>query len=180
MDIADILHPENDLERKIVFNPEFIIGCDYGEPRSGHPEGKVIFHIKEVLDNILKLARREYYSDLRLIGLIHDTFKFKVDASKPKIGKNHHAYLARQFTEQYISDSKVLEIIELHDEAYNSWCTGAKKGWQAGEERAMVLINRLKNVNGMDMYLDFYKCDNATGDKSIDNFNWFSELVRNS
>ena len=50
--LVNLLRPENDLERALLAVPEFQIGLDWGEPRFGHPEGKVAYHIREVLDNV--------------------------------------------------------------------------------------------------------------------------------
>ncbi|MEE9214347.1 MAG: HD domain-containing protein [Thermodesulfobacteriota bacterium] len=73
-------------------------------------------------------------SKLRLITLIHDTCKFKVDINKPKTGNNHHAVIARYFAEKYIDDTSILDIIELHDEAYLSWRKGHYTGnWQRAD-----------------------------------------------
>jgi len=69
--VKQILKPENGIEEAIVAHPDFVEGCNYGKPRSGHPEGKVIYHIKEVLINIDEW----YFEDkdreaLRLIALV--------------------------------------------------------------------------------------------------------------
>ncbi len=175
--IAEIIKPENEIERTIAENEEFIRGCFYGKPRRGHPEGQVIFHIREVLDNVNKYGTSENKKDLRLIGFVHDTFKFKVDQTKPKSGENHHGFFARKFVETYTSNIKIHEIVELHDEGYLSWQKGNRKGWAAGEERARVLIERLNRTGSLELYLTFYRCDNETGDKLRDNFEWFSGLA---
>jgi hypothetical protein len=100
-----------------------------------------------------------------------------VDPSKPRTGENHHAMLARRFAERYLHDPALLEVIELHDEAYNSWCMGSRKHrWNAAEERAGQLIERL-GAN-MTLYLRFLRCDNETGSKQPDSVKWFMELVR--
>ena len=52
--IKQIIKPENGIEEAIIANPDFVTGVEYGKPRSGHPEGKVLYHIKEVLENIDK------------------------------------------------------------------------------------------------------------------------------
>jgi hypothetical protein len=175
-DILKKLNPENELETKIITNENFIIGCNYGEPRKGHPEGKVIYHILEVLRNVEKYSLPNNKDDLRLIGLIHDTFKFKVDRSKPKYGENHHGMLARRFAEGFNLNKGVLDIIELHDEAYLSWYSGNKtQNWNIAKERAQRLIQRLNN--NLELYLTFYKCDNETGNKERENFNWFKGLI---
>jgi hypothetical protein len=177
MNISEIIKPETELEKRIVSEAEFIEGAKYGKPRPGHPEGQVVYHIREVLDNVEKYSNAENRAELRLIALIHDTFKYKVDNTKPKSGENHHAMIARRFAEKFPTISNaVLEIIELHDEAYNAWQQGGRKGkWWHAEDRAKRLIKRLGD--NIDLYLVFYQCDNETGDKDQDNCNWFTDLV---
>ncbi len=174
--IDDIIKPETDLERLIISDVDFIEGAKHGKPRNGHPEGAIIYHIGHVLENIDKYSTPENRKNLRLIAIIHDAFKYKVDRSKPKEGKNHHAVIARLFAEKYIVNNEVLEIIELHDEAYNSWCKGDKNGnWRLAESRAARLIKRLGK--SISLYLAFYNCDRSTEGKSGDNYNWFVDRI---
>lgn len=159
-------------------DPAWVEGAAWGEPRPGHPEGAVIAHIVEVLANVDDVAvdagDRER---LRLIALIHDTFKYRVDRSLPRTGENHHAMLARRFAERYIDDAGILEVIELHDEAYNAWAKGARTGnWAAAEARARRLVARLGGSIGF--YERFYRADNETGSKNQAPLRWFEQLAR--
>ena len=43
---------ETDLERKIAADPEWQQGVLWGEPRPGHNEGQVMYHIADVLTNV--------------------------------------------------------------------------------------------------------------------------------
>lgn len=181
MNIEELIKPENDLERLIISNPIWIEGATFPfPPRKGHPEGAVINHIVEVLENVDKYSNARNRADLRVITLIHDTFKYKVDESKPKSGENHHAMIARRFAEEIgITNPIILDIIELHDTAYNAWCNGSRDGkWSKAEERAHKLIERLDavDVEALDLYLSFYRADNETGDKEKENFEWFEAL----
>lgn len=174
--IETVIKPETDLERLILNDPNFIEGVMWGEPRNGHPEGKVLYHIRDVLDNVDRYSVLENREKLRLIALIHDTFKYKVDVKKPKSGENHHALIARRFAENYVNDHEILEIIELHDEASNSYRKGSRDGkWIAAEERANRLISRLGN--SITLFLIFYLCDNETGDKDNSDYKWFIDLL---
>lgn len=164
------IKPETDLENRIIADKEFIEGAMWGKPRNGHPEGEVIYHIKHVLKNVDKYSTPENRETLRLIAIIHDTLKYKVDPDKPKGGENHHAMFARRFAEKFIKDEKILDLIELHDEAYNSWR-------KRNETRAKNLIKRLGD--SIDLYMTFYQCDNETGDKENEDFLWFKNLVKN-
>lgn len=159
-------------------DPEWVEGSHWGMPREGHPEGSIIKHIEEVLENIDNLDitpdRRE---KLRVIAIIHDTFKYKVDITKPKVGRNNHAVLARIFAEKYIQDKSLLRIIEQHDEAFNAW----KKGYDSGEwEKAEDRLNNLLRLlgNNMDLYRMFFRCDNETGDKSQECVRWFENFLQ--
>jgi hypothetical protein len=173
--IQEIIKPETELEKKIIADQDFIDGAMWGKPRNGHPEGQVIYHIGHVLKNVDKYSTAENREKLRLIAIIHDSFKYKVDGTKSKSGENHHAMIARRFAEKFITDNELLEIIELHDEAYNSWCKGDRDGkWDKAEIRANQLIERLGQ--SINLYLAFYQCDNETGDKESENFIWFSNL----
>jgi len=177
--IKNIIEPENGIETAICNDAEFEKGAMYGKPRSGHPEGKVIYHIKEVLENIDKFYNSdEDRSDLRLIAILHDTFKHKVDQTKPKVGENHHGAIARKFAENYCHNTNVLQVILLHDEAYNAWQKGGRHGdWFGAKRRAQKLIADLESLDSLELYIKFYRCDNATGDKSQDNYDWFNDLI---
>ena len=178
--IKDIIKPENGREEAICNDEEFVKGAMYGKPRKGHPEGQVIYHIEEVLGNIDKFYNDdEDRSDLRLIAILHDTFKHKVDHTKPKFGENHHAIIAERFALNYCHNTKVLTVIQLHDDAYNAWSAGGRHDdWYKAKRRAEKLINELNALDCLDLYLKFYRCDNATGDKSQENYEWFNDLIQ--
>lgn len=177
--IKYIIKPENGIEEAIISDDEFVVGVNYGKSRPGHPEGQVIYHIKEVLANVDKYSNEYNRSKLRLIAILHDTFKFKVNQNLPKVGENHHGMLARRFAEKYIKDLGVLKIIELHDEAYNAWVKGGRHGdWYQAGRRATKLIIGLSEDDILDLYVEFYMCDNKTGDKSQENYDWFIGLIK--
>jgi hypothetical protein len=169
---------ESDLERRITSDPDWQKGAEWGEPRPGHWEGKIAMHIADVLRNIDEdEPDPEDRLRLRLIALIHDTFKYKVDQSRHNVGMNHHAWIARAWAESYLDDRDVLDIIELHDEAYNSWSMGNHKGrWEKAEGRARNLIERLGPR--LPLYLQFFRADNRTDSKRREPLDWFERLAR--
>jgi hypothetical protein len=69
--LESLLQPETTLEEKLLAAPAFRKGLLWGEPRFGHPEGIVAFHVKEVLENIALIPRLSAAdrSNLRLIAL---------------------------------------------------------------------------------------------------------------
>lgn len=171
------IEAHSDLEVCIIEDSSWQEGLFFGKPRYGHPEGKIIKHIYEVLENVENLRPRistQDYHDLRLITLLHDTFKHKVDESKPRIAENHHAYIARKFAEGYIEEKRILDIIELHDEAYHAWrCFYYQKDLHQSEERLHKLLLRLDD--NLELFYKFFVCDTQTGDKNQDPLRWFEQ-----
>ncbi|HZU68229.1 MAG TPA: HD domain-containing protein [Ktedonobacteraceae bacterium] len=168
---------ETDLERKIAADPEWQEGVVWGWTRPGHSEGQIMYHIADVLANIDRFASTpEERRKLRLITLIHDTLKYQVNQSLPT-GGNRHATIARRFAERYIDDPALLDIIELHDEAFNSWRDGAARGhWDKAEARVKRLIERLGP--SLPLYVRFYRADNQTSSKKPDSLLWFEQFLR--
>lgn len=179
-EIKKLIKPNNGIEEAIICDLNFIEGVNWGKVRNGHPEAQVIYHIKEVLANIDKYYKNdEDYNNLRLIAILHDSFKYKVDRSKPRVGENHHGMLARRFAEKYIKNQDLLLIIEHHDDAYNAWQKGGRHhDWYQAGKRATKLIISLSESDILDLYVKFYRCDNATGDKSQENYDWFIGLIK--
>lgn len=169
---------ETDLERCIAADPAWQLGLDWGKPRFGHMEGPIKYHIAEVLANIdRQCTTPDERRILRLVALIHDTFKYRVDESRPKIGTNHHAYIARKFAECYISDPVLLDLIELHDEAYNSWRLGAYRDrWHHAEERVNTLLQRIGA--SLPLYVRFFHADSETDSKDQAPVVWFEQFLK--
>jgi HD domain len=174
-----ILKPENVLERHLIKIPEFRAGLLWGEPRFGHPEGKVIYHIREVLDNIDLLTHLddEARRRLRLVAYTHDTFKYCEVKSCPRDWSKHHGILARKFLENYCSDTVVLKIIETHDDAYYAWRSSRVD--QNGHETAEKTLDKLlvRVADCLQLYYLFFKCDTQTGDKTQASWKWFEKNV---
>ena len=160
INIVELLQPETKLERQLIEDAEFRKGLFWGKPRFGHPEGMVVYHIKEVLDNIQLLQiNDEMRAQLRMITYSHDTFKY----AEENIGKgpnrsNHHSILARKFMENYISDQSVLDVIEYHDEAY--YCWRLQHLYNRKEEGTARMNEMLNKLNGnIQLFYLFFKCD---------------------
>lgn len=69
---------------KVKADPRYQKNIDYGEPRPGHPEGKLKFHIADLESNLECLREKgisdEEYWKLKFIIHIHDICK--ADAQK--------------------------------------------------------------------------------------------------
>lgn len=177
--IEALLKPENELEKTILKDSSFRKGLLWGKPRFGHPEGKIVYHIREVLDNIDKLSiSSEQRIQLRIIAFVHDTFKCSEDKSgNPRDWSKHHAVYARKFLEKYINDPAILIVTALHDEAYYSWRQIHLYG------KAELGKNQLEKLfvdlgESIQLYYLFFKCDTQTGDKNQAPLKWFEKTVK--
>ena len=177
--IETLLKPENEIERTILKDPSFRNGLMWGKPRFGHPEGKIIYHIREVLDNIDKLSiPPKQRMQLRIITFAHDTFKCNEDKSgNPRDWSKHHAVYARKFLERYTNDLTILSITELHDEAYYCWRNIHLYGKaEFGKKQLEQLLSQLGE--NLQLYYLFFKCDTKTGDKNQAPLKWFEKTVK--
>ena len=168
---------ESTVERQIAADPAWERGVWWGEPRPGHPEGAVAHHIADVLANVDRLFPiSPDRARLRLIALVHDSFKYLVDPTRPRTGDNHHGFLAARFLERFTDDAGVLLVAQTHDDAYNAWRSGARRGdWPRAEDRGRQLMQTLGPHLGL--YLDFFACDNRVEGKAPDSYDWFLALT---
>ena len=177
--LETLLCPETALEKHLLTVPEFRYGLFWGEPRFGHPEGKVVLHVREVLDNIdnIPLLTDTTRSQLRLVALVHDTFKYAEDRSRPRDWDKHHGLLARRFLEKHTDDRAVLDVIETHDDAYYAWLAQKHEQFrQENQHKSLdALLDRVDYC--LQLYYLFFKCDTQTGDKTQASLKWFERTV---
>jgi HD domain len=169
--IPDAIEPETEIERRIIDDPEWQRGVLWGVPRPGHPEGQVINHVRDVLANIddlpdIGIDDRER---LRLIALLHDACKAFV--RRGRTSTPNHGMLARRMAERFLDMPDVLDVIELHDEAYACWRQLDRGQSAEAHRRARALLDRVDYC--LDLYLVFYRCDTMTGDKDRGPLDWF-------
>lgn len=176
-EMLKLLQPETDLERRLILQPAMLEGLQWGEPRYGHPEGKVVYHIVDIFENIRRLSpalNAETYQQMRLIALLHDSFKYTESKTFPRDWTQHHGILARQFAENFIDDICVLDVIELHDEAYYCWRLAVLDDEiDQSNARFRWLIKRCGYC--FQLFYTFFRCDTATGDKTQAPVKWFEK-----
>src|SRR5919197_2570861 len=101
---------------QIISDPRYLEIVEYGEPRSGHPEGKVKYHIAELAENLEKLASHriseEQYWKLKFLIHVHDTFKADAIPDEPIISPRSHASLAKKFASEFTTDEDLLNMIQ--------------------------------------------------------------------
>jgi hypothetical protein len=177
--VIELLKPENELELKLIQLPELYRGLLWGEPRFGHPEGKVLFHVLEIYRNINQLLHIDaaLRHDLRIIALVHDAFKYQEDKGSPRNWYMHHGSIARRAVEGIIQDTALLDIIELHDEAYYCWRGSRRLANDDIQPRFTfeTLMDRLQPF--LVTYMLFFRCDTLTGDKNPAPLKWFEDAV---
>ena len=168
---------ETMLERQIASDPEWQAGLTWGKPRPGHPEGQVQSHIYEVLNNVDRFyGQSQYRSELRLIALVHDTFKYQSAWFAAAGQQLSHGLLARRFSARYITDDAILLVIELHDEAYKAYKLLEREGDNdAAAHKAHQLVWQLGSF--LPLFLQFYHCDSHTRDKDTVHYHWFTILL---
>lgn len=170
--VFELLKPETEFEKKMVSLKEFKEGLFWGEPRFGHPEGKVIFHIQEVLFNIDLIAtNQQERASLRIIAFVHDTFKYIEDKTKPRDWSKHHAILAKEWLKNYLDDPTILDIIESHDDVFHAW----NLSHRGDKRQAKIKLDQLieKMGDNLNLYYKFFLADTKTGDKIQTPVEWF-------
>jgi hypothetical protein len=175
-----LLRPETDLERHLLSLSAIQQGLLWGEPRFGHPEGRIAFHVREVLDNIARIEglSKKMRQQLRLIALVHDTFKYAEPRTRPRQWDRHHAVLARQFLEPYTADIAVLDVVETHDDAYYAWLAEKNPTFKAENPHKTLEHLRRRVGHCLQLYYLFFKCDTQTGDKVQAPLLWFEQNMR--
>lgn len=176
-EVRELLEPETPHEEAFLKDEEFLRGLNWGKPRFGHPEGKVLYHIREVLDNVDKLnIDTEMRRKLRVITFVHDTFKHLEHRGHPRDWSRHHANLAANFLSDYTDDKLLIEVTRLHDEAYYAWrAIELYHKEETGEARLQNLLNTIGD--NLQLYYLFFKCDTQTGDKVQAPVRWFEQKV---
>ena len=176
-ELKDYLQPETDLEASFLEDAEFCRGLQWGVPRFGHPEGSIMAHIVEVNANIDALpVDPETRRKLRIICWVHDTFKHIEDKGSPRDWTKHHAVYARKFLERYVDDELLLNVVELHDDAYYAWRLAHLYHELAkSDERIRIVRERVGDY--WQLFYLFFKCDTCTGDKTPAPLTWFEDTM---
>jgi hypothetical protein len=157
--------PESGLERSLVRDPELRRGWAWGRPRRGHPEGAVGRHVAAMLAAIP--ADDPLRADLRLLTLLHDTFKFRVREGGGYSPDNDHAVLAREFAERHGCPERIAATLELHDAPYWVW-------HRRGGDRAL-LEEILARAPDRELLVRFVELDAATLGKDQAFLRWFRD-----
>lgn len=166
-----------DIVEKIIADPRYQKNIEYGEPRSGHPEGKVKYHIAELEENLEKLAARgiseEQYWKLKFLIHVHDTFKAEAAPDSPILSPNSHASLAKAFASEFIDDEDLLNMIQFHDVNFSLW----KQFAAISSYDVRRFENLLETIQDWDLFLMFLILDGSTKGKDPKKIGWFINEV---
>ena len=167
---------------QIMADPRYRENIEYGEPRSGHPEGKVKYHIAELEENLEKMASRasrgiseEQYWKLKFLIHVHDTFKANAIPNSAIMNPNSHASLAKKFASEFTDDEDLLNMIQFHDVNYALWLQFER----TGSYDMQRFENLLETVQDWDLFLMFLILDGSTKGKERSKLIWFLNEVRN-
>ena len=166
-----------DVVERIITDPRYLRNIEYGEPRSGHPEGKIKFHIAELEQNLEKLVSRgifeEQYWKLKFLIHVHDTFKADATPDVPILNPNSHASLARKFAAEFTDDKDLLNMIQFHDVNYALWKQFNATGLYDGNRFKSLL----DTIQEWDLFLLFLIIDGNTKGKERSKLIWFIQEV---
>jgi hypothetical protein len=164
--------------QKLLADERHQKGLEYGEPRSGHPEGKLKFHIADLEANLELLCKRgvsdEEYWKLKFLIQIHDLCKAEAQSGVPTLHPLNHATLAKELAREFTDDPDMLNMIQYHDENYQLW----KEYLQTksySRERLQTLLGTIKD---WDLFLMFIIIDGCTKGKDYEKLGWFINEVR--
>jgi hypothetical protein len=169
-----------DILERIIADPRYRKNIEYGEPRSGHPEGKVKYHIAELEENLEKLVPRgvseEQYWKLRFLIHVHDTFKADAVPDSSILNPDSHASLARKFASEFVADPDLLNMLQFHDENYALW----QQFERTGSYDLRRFEKLLETIQDWDLFLMFLIIDGCTKGKEPRKTGWFIREVRKS
>ncbi len=167
-----------EIVQQILTDARYLKNIEYGEPRPGHPEGKVKYHIAEMEENLEALRpggiAEEQYWRLKFLIHVHDTFKAEAAPNSSILHPNSHASLARKFASEFTDDTDLLNMIQYHDVNYALW----KQFSGTGSYDMVRFSTLLEIVLDWDLFLMFLIFDGNTKGKDRLKLIWFINEVR--
>lgn len=166
-----------DIVEQIVSDPRYLKNIEYGEPRSGHPEGKVKLHIAElegILEGFIPRISEEQYWKLKFLIHVHDAFKANAIPNSRIENPNSHASLARKFASEFTDDADLLNMLQFHDVNFALWKEYAATGSYDLER----LSRLLETIVDWDLFLIFLIIDGSSVGKDPEKLRWFVAEVR--
>jgi hypothetical protein len=163
---------------RIQADPRYLKNIEHGEPRPGHPEGKVKVHIADLEENLEKMKvhgiSEEQTWKLKFMIHVHDAFKAEAAPDVRILDPRSHASLAREYASQFTQDADLLNMIQFHDENFALWNQWDQRGtYDADRFRKL-----LDTIQDWDLFLMFVIIDGSTAGKDRAKLEWFIGEVR--
>jgi len=172
-------------------HPRLQANTNWGDPRPGHDEGKIVDHLKELrgnfdfIDRFLKgsqseprLSPEERIKLLLLVN-VHDSFKSEATPGVGIFDQRSHASIATRFLRDYVPDQDLLEMVQRHDEPFA--LSKRLQNWR--DKDAVRLRTLIDSIQDWDTFCLFQIIDNVTVSKvgmEVSNFDpteWFLKKV---
>lgn len=167
-----------EIVKQILADLRYQKNIEYGEPRSGHPEGKVKLHIAELETHLEALVShgisQDDYWKLKFLIHVHDAFKAEAKKGVSISDPRSHASLARTFAAEFIDDSDLLNMIQFHDAGYALW----REFNHTGAYDIARFQTLLETIHDWDLFLTFSIIDGCTAGKDRSKLIWFIEEVK--
>ena len=164
--------------QQIISDARYLKNIEFGEPRPGHPEGKVKYHIAELEENLNVLRSRgisdDQYWKLKFLIHVHDTFKVEAVPNSAILNPNSHASLARKFSSEFTNDSDLLNMVQYHDMNFALWKQLKGTGFYDFERFSTLL----ETIIDWDLFLMFIILDGSTKGKDPEKIRWFINEVK--
>jgi hypothetical protein len=167
-----------EIVQQVMVDERYLKNIEYGKPRSGHPEGKVKFHIEEMEVNLESLKARgisdDQYWKLMFLIHVHDSFKAEAVPDSPISSPKSHASLARKFAVEFTDDVDLLNMVQYHDVNHALWKQFSSTGSYDLERFSALLAA----IIDWDLFLMFIIIDGSTKGKDPAKVRWFINDVR--
>jgi hypothetical protein len=164
--------PRNEMEARILADPVIQQGLDWGKPRSGHPEGSVRKHVTAILRYIDRQDWKQYKEDLRILALIHDSFKFKERVPTgflvPTLS-NHARFAAEYYEQLNPGGDRLRDVLLHHDTPWRFY-----KRYREGKFNRELFISIFSELD-LDLLIRFNYADACQ--RSAAPAEWFQDMI---
>jgi len=160
----------------MIQDRRYVEGITWGQKRSGHPEGSIESHIRELNKNVEAIADSldaTQLAKLKIFVHTHDTFKGSARKGAKIMDPDSHASLARTFVEEFLGETELSSVIQHHDVLYSMWRSASRHG-DVNREQLAILVREIKD---WDLFMTTKLVDNITEGKDLAPTIWAINLV---
>lgn len=166
-----------ELLARVLSDPRYLGNLDWGAPRSGHPEGTIRAHIRDLEGRLPRIGDRltpEETARIRVLIHTHDTFKPQAHPGAAISSPDSHASLARAFLTDLGADGSLLNMVQMHDEAL-AIRRLLLQSHESGPTRWSAL---LATIIEWDVFTAFCLLDGTSAGKDDTALRWFLPAIQ--